>query len=141
MITRRVVYLFAPPLLAALGGCSISVSSWSLSKSVRSSSHSSDSSSSSSPGAAEEAYRDDVSDYTQAYVKSSTAGDLRGFASAPALGDHDRFRRGSDTVDELETCRLDLDSADPHRTSVSRGERGGKAVRPRGRGCSTTPDV
>jgi hypothetical protein len=63
---------------AVLAGCSISVSSWSLSKSARSSSHSSDSSSSSSPGAAEEAYREDVSDYTRAYVKSGGA-DFRAF--------------------------------------------------------------
>ena len=71
------------PLLVALAvmplaGCSISVSSWSLSKSVRSSSHSSDSSSSSSPGAAERAYREDVSDYTRAFAKSHR-GDFRGF--------------------------------------------------------------
>jgi hypothetical protein len=78
-LTRTIAALVAVPTLAALAGCSISVSSWSLSKSVRSSSRSSDSSSSSSPGAAEEAYREDVSDYTRAYVKSSTAVDLRAF--------------------------------------------------------------
>jgi hypothetical protein len=69
-------------LAVVLAGCSISassVSSWSLSKSSRSSSRSSDSSSSSSPGAAEEAYREDVSDYTRAYVKSG--GDFRAFQS------------------------------------------------------------
>jgi len=59
-------------------GCSISASSWSLSKSVRSSSHSSDSSSSSSPGAAERAYREDVTDYTRAFAKSHR-GDFAGF--------------------------------------------------------------
>jgi hypothetical protein len=64
----------------ALSGCSISASSWSLSKSSRSSSHSSDSSSSSSPGAAEEAYREDVADYTRAFAKSH-GGDFRGFQS------------------------------------------------------------
>lgn len=64
----------APPL----AGCSISVSSWSLSKSSRSSSHSSDSSSSSSPGAAERAYREDVADYTRAFAKSHR-GDFEGF--------------------------------------------------------------
>ena len=70
--------MLAAVVVAALAGCSISVSSWSLSKSVRSSSHSSDSSSSSSPGAAERAYRDDVADYTRAFVKSHGT-DLRGF--------------------------------------------------------------
>ena len=77
---RSYVVMFAVLPLAMLTACSISassVSSWSLSKSSRSSSHSSDSSSSSSPGAAEDAYRDDVSDYTRAYVKSG--GDFRGF--------------------------------------------------------------
>jgi hypothetical protein len=67
-------FLVAVALVAlSLAGCSLSVSSWSLSKSSRSSSHSSDSSSSSSPGAAEQAYRDDVSDYTLAYAKSGGA--------------------------------------------------------------------
>ena len=61
-----------------LVGCSVSVSSWSLSKSVRSSSHSSDSSSSSSPGAAERAYREDVTDYARAFAKSH-GGDFAGF--------------------------------------------------------------
>jgi len=70
--------LVAGAIVATLAGCSLSVSSWSLSKSSRSSSHSSDSSSSSSPGAAERAYRDDVEDYTRAFVKSH-GGDLRGF--------------------------------------------------------------
>jgi hypothetical protein len=79
MTSRTMLVLIATPVVAGLAGCSISVSSWSLSKSVRSSSHSSDSSSSSSPGAAEEAYREDVSDYTSAYVRSATPGDLRGF--------------------------------------------------------------
>ena len=63
-----------------LAGCSISASSWSVYKSVRSSSRSSDSSYSSSPGAAEEAYREDVSDYTRAYAKSG-GGDFQGFKS------------------------------------------------------------
>jgi hypothetical protein len=76
MTNRPIVGLLAS--LVLLAGCSISASSWSLSKSVRSSSRSSDSSSSSSPGAAEEAYREDVSDYTRAYVKS-TGGDLSSF--------------------------------------------------------------
>ena len=75
---RRVAWVVVPVI--ALAGCSISVSSWSLSKSARSSSHSSDSSSSSSPGAAEEAYREDVSDYTRAYAKSGGA-DFRAFQS------------------------------------------------------------
>jgi hypothetical protein len=66
-------------MVALVAGCSISVSSWSLSKSVRSSSRSSDSSSSSSPGAAERAYRDDVADYTRAYARSSGGGDLGTF--------------------------------------------------------------
>jgi len=79
MIPRTAVVVFAAPLVGLLTGCSISVSSWSLSKSSRSSSHSSDSSSSSSPGAAEEAYREDVSDYTRAYVKSARPGDLESF--------------------------------------------------------------
>ena len=79
---RSCAVVFVGLSAVVLAGCSISassVSSWSLSKSVRSSSHSSDSSSSSSPGAAEEAYREDVSDYTRAYVKSG--GDFRGFQS------------------------------------------------------------
>jgi hypothetical protein len=71
---RALATLVAVPLL----GCSISASSWSLSKSVRSSSHSSDSSSSSSPGAAERAYREDVTDYTRAFAKSRR-GDFAGF--------------------------------------------------------------
>lgn len=78
MRSRTVIPLLVGPMLGLLAGCSISASSWSLSKSVRSSSRSSDSSSSSSPGAAERAYRDDASDYTQAYVKSS-GGDLQRF--------------------------------------------------------------
>ena len=76
MRSGLVVWIVVPAV--ALAGCSISVSSWSLSKSARSSSHSSDSSSSSSPGAAEEAYREDVSDYTRAYAKSGGA-DFRAF--------------------------------------------------------------
>ena len=79
MVHRTAVGVLAVPLVALLAGCSISVSSWSLSKSVRSSSHSSDSSSSSSPGAAEEAYREDVSDYTKAFVTSARPGDLGSF--------------------------------------------------------------
>jgi hypothetical protein len=70
--------LVAGTIVAALAGCSVSASSWSLSKSVRSSSRSSDSSSSSSPGAAERAYRDDVTDYTRAFAKSHR-GDFQGF--------------------------------------------------------------
>ena len=72
-----------------LAGCSISVSSWSLSKSVRSSSHSSDSSSSSSPGAAERAYREDVRDYTHAWAKSGGS-DFRAFQAdlAKLAADH-----------------------------------------------------
>ncbi len=73
---RCLVMLLAIPLAA----CSISASSWSVSKSSRSSSHSSDSSSSSSPGAAERAYREDVSDYTRAYAKSG-GHDFRVFQS------------------------------------------------------------
>jgi hypothetical protein len=73
------VSLFALTVVP-LAGCSISASSWSVSKSVRSSSHSSDSSSSSSPGAAERAYREDVSDYTRAYAKSG-GGNFQGFKS------------------------------------------------------------
>ena len=79
---RSYAVVFVGLSAVVLAGCSISassVSSWSLSKSVRSSSRSSDSSSSSSPGAAEEAYREDVSDYTRAYVKSG--GDFRAFQS------------------------------------------------------------
>ena len=79
---RSYVVVFVALSALVLAGCSISassVSSWSLSKSARSSSRSSDSSSSSSPGAAEEAYREDVSDYTRAYVKSG--GDFRSFQS------------------------------------------------------------
>ncbi len=76
---RSSVVGFVALSVVVLAGCSISASSWSLSKSVRSSSRSSDSSSSSSPGAAEEAYREDVSDYTRAYVKSG--GDFRAFQS------------------------------------------------------------
>jgi len=70
--------VLAAAMVAPLAGCSVSVSSWSLSKSVRSSSHSSDSSSSSSPGAAERAYREDVSDYTRAFARSHR-GDFQGF--------------------------------------------------------------
>ena len=69
------VSFLAALAVGTLVGCSISVSSWSLSKSVRSSSHSSDSSSSSSPGAAERTYQGDVSDYTRAYAKSG-GGDM-----------------------------------------------------------------
>jgi hypothetical protein len=68
-------------MVTFLAGCSLSassVSSWSLSRSVRSSSRASDSSSSSSPGAAERAYRDDVADYTRAFAKSRR-GDFQGF--------------------------------------------------------------
>ena len=79
MISRRVGTSVAGPLVVLVAGCSVSASSWSVSKSVRSSSHSSDSSSSSSPGAAEEAYREDVSDYTSAFVKSAATSDLAGF--------------------------------------------------------------
>ena len=78
MKTRPVTRLVAALVAVLLAGCSVSVSSWSLSKSVRSSSRSSDSSSSSSPGAAERAYREDVTDYTRAFVKSQR-GDLAGF--------------------------------------------------------------
>lgn len=78
MTSRMAVPPLAALMVAALAGCSVSVSSWSLSKSVRSSSHSSDSSSSSSPGAAERAYRDDVRDYTRAFAKSRGS-DFQGF--------------------------------------------------------------
>ena len=71
------VWLLLGITVVPLSGCSVS---WSLSKSVRSSSHSSDSSSSSSPGAAERAYREDVGDYTRAWAKSGS-NDLRGFQS------------------------------------------------------------
>lgn len=77
---RLVRSALATVLVLPLLGCSISASSWSISKSSRSSSHSSDSSSSSSPGAAEEAYAEDVSDYTKAYAKSG-GGDFRAFQS------------------------------------------------------------
>ena len=70
--------ILATLLVLPLCGCSISASSWSISKSSRSSSHSSDSSSASSPGAAEEAYREDVSDYTRAYARSGGS-DFRTF--------------------------------------------------------------
>ena len=76
---RPLLVVLLPLLGVVVAGCSVSVSSWSMSKSVRSSSRSSDSSSSSSPGAAEEAYREDVADYTRAYVKSG--GDFRAFQS------------------------------------------------------------
>jgi hypothetical protein len=78
MRSHAILGLTATVAAASLLGCSISASSWSLSKSGRSSSHSSDSSSSSSPGAAERAYRDDVADYTRAFVKSQR-GDFAGF--------------------------------------------------------------
>jgi hypothetical protein len=78
MTSRMVVRLAGVLVAGSLLGCSVSVSSWSLSKSVRSSSRSSDSSSSSSPGAAERAYREDVADYTRAFAKSH-GGDFRGF--------------------------------------------------------------
>jgi hypothetical protein len=77
-MNRFPLRLLAAVLLASVAGCSISASSWSISKSSRSSSHASDSSSSSSPGAAEEAYREDVSDYTRAYATSGGT-DLRAF--------------------------------------------------------------
>jgi hypothetical protein len=80
MSSRAVVSLLAVLIVVPLAGCSISASSWSLSKSSRSSSHSSDSSSSSSPGAAERAYQEDVTDYTRAYAKSG-GGDFRAFQS------------------------------------------------------------
>jgi len=78
MKSRAIVRLVGVLVTVPLAGCSVSVSSWSLSKSVRSSSHSSDSSSSSSPGAAERAYREDVTDYTRAFAKSHR-GDFAGF--------------------------------------------------------------
>jgi len=78
MTSRAAISFLAALVVGPLVGCSISVSSWSLSKSSRSSSHSSDSSSSSSPGAAERAYREDVIDYTRAYAKSG-GGDFRAF--------------------------------------------------------------
>lgn len=75
MTTRLAVGAIGILFTAALAGCSISASSESLSKSSGSSS---DSSSSSSPGAADRAYRQDVSDYTRAFVKSHGS-DLQGF--------------------------------------------------------------
>ena len=78
MRSHPVAPLIGAPVAASLVGCSLSASSWSLSKSVRSSSHSSDSSSSSSPGAAERAYREDVTDYTRAFAKSGR-GEFSGF--------------------------------------------------------------
>jgi hypothetical protein len=78
MTSRLIARLIATLAILPLLGCSISVSSWSLSKSSRSSSHSSDSSSSSSPGAAERAYREDVTDYTRAFARSHGA-DYDGF--------------------------------------------------------------
>jgi hypothetical protein len=75
MTARAAVPFLAALLIAPLVGCLISASSTSLSKSSRSSSNSS---SSSSPGAAERAYREDVSDYTRAYAKSG-GGDFRTF--------------------------------------------------------------
>lgn len=78
MRSRAVVRLVAMLVAVPLAGCSISASSWSLSKSSRSSSRSSDSSSNSSPGAAEHAYRDDVTDYTRTWARSGR-GDVRGF--------------------------------------------------------------
>ena len=77
MHTRSVAGIGAV-VVALLAGCSVSVSSWSLSHSSRSSSRSSDSSSSSSPGAAQRAYEDDVADYTRAFAKSHR-GDFAGF--------------------------------------------------------------
>lgn len=55
-------------IVAAVAGCSFSYSSESISGSIEGSSKSS---SSSSPGEKETAYRDDVRDYTVAYVGSS----------------------------------------------------------------------
>jgi hypothetical protein len=60
--------LAAAALALAVGGCSFSYSSESISGSIEGSSKSS---SSSSPGDKETAYRDDVRDYTSAYVRSS----------------------------------------------------------------------
>ena len=58
-------------VMASSVGCSFSASSESSAASSESSAHSSESSSkSSSPDGKESAYRDDVRDYTEAYVKS-----------------------------------------------------------------------
>lgn len=70
-LATLVLAAFAAPLAA---GCSFSYSSQSISKSIESSF---ESSSSSSPGDKASAYRDDVRDYTYAYVRSST--DTRDF--------------------------------------------------------------
>jgi hypothetical protein len=64
--SRRWLAIAALPLLVA--GCSFSYSSEAISKSV---SGSFESSSSSSPSGSESAYREDVRDYTYAWVRSS----------------------------------------------------------------------
>ena len=102
MKSRAIVRLVGVLVAVPLAGCSVSVSSWSLSKSVRSSSHSSDSSSSSSPGA-ERAYQEDVTDYTRAYAKSHR-GDFAGF--------------------QADLARL----AEEHGITTSGGSRGAKAT-------------
>jgi hypothetical protein len=80
---RAHVHISAALLLLAPLGCSVSTSSRSPSDSVASivgsMASSSASSSSSSPGAAERAYRADVTDYTKAYVGSG--GDVRNFSA------------------------------------------------------------
>ena len=63
-MTRMSLPLLLSLLMIATFGCSFSDSSSSISKSI------SGSSSSSSPASAETAYREDVRDYTQAYVTS-----------------------------------------------------------------------
>jgi hypothetical protein len=79
-----------------MAACSFSYSSEKFSDS---SSASSDSSASSSPGAKERAYKDDVSDYTAAYVKSSS--DFASFRGG--LGDLARKRGVTDWEDDENT--------------------------------------
>jgi hypothetical protein len=80
MRSRAVTRLIWTLLAVPLAGCSISDSSGSLSRSSHSSSGSSDNS---STGAAEHAYRDDVTDYTRTWAASGR-GDFRGFQAEVA---------------------------------------------------------
>lgn len=68
---NTLIALFLIAMMALASGCSFSTSSAASSESSSASSESSSgSSASSSPESKESAYRDDVRDYTQAYVKS-----------------------------------------------------------------------
>jgi hypothetical protein len=126
---------------AAVAGCSFIDSSESISKSV---SGSFESSSSSSPGDSESAYRDDVRDYTYAYVRSGgSAGDFdkglgemakkHGISSWEAdratwIGVGEGLAKARVSRAELEAYKRTLGGADPdHMAAIEKGYEGYKA--------------